>query len=303
MKQSIYKQNPQYETKSFKLRLISKEDAESLLECYSDKAAVAKMNDDFCLGSFYYTTIKQMQDTIEGWVKEYEKESFMRLSIISKANNAAIGSVEIFGGEFGILRIDIATAYDTEQYIEEILKLAIFSFVPDFEINSLKIKVANTPERIEILKKCGFVPAETFKPELGYYERIRHHYFDSSKGLAYCGLACCVCSENATCVGCRNEGCENKDWCKSFQCGHEKGHKGCWECDVSACDNPMLNHLRIRTFSQFIKDHGEEKLINCLQINEQKGIIYHYDKQLVGDYDLFSSAEEINDLLLSSFRK
>ena len=59
MKQSIYKQYPQYETKSFKLRLISKEDAESLLECYSDKAAVAKMNDDFCLGSFYYTTIKQ----------------------------------------------------------------------------------------------------------------------------------------------------------------------------------------------------------------------------------------------------
>lgn len=28
------------------------------------------------------------------------------------------------------------------------------------------------------------------------------------KGFAYCGLACCVCSEN--CVGCRDEGCKDK---------------------------------------------------------------------------------------------
>lgn len=26
--------------------------------------------------------------------------------------------------------------------------------------------------------------------------------------IAYCGLACCVCSENKDCIGCQDRGCE-----------------------------------------------------------------------------------------------
>jgi NifB/MoaA-like Fe-S oxidoreductase len=29
-----------------------------------------------------------------------------------------------------------------------------------------------------------------------------------NKQIAYCGLACCMCSENESCVGCRNDGCK-----------------------------------------------------------------------------------------------
>ena len=27
--------------------------------------------------------------------------------------------------------------------------------------------------------------------------------------IAYCGLACCVCSENKDCIGCQDGGCES----------------------------------------------------------------------------------------------
>lgn len=84
---------------------------------------------------------------------------------------------------------------------------------------------------------------------------------DKEKGVAYCRLACCICSENATCAGCRNDGCndgcKDKDWCKSFRCCKEKNLKGCWECSGFPCDNPMLRKLRVRTFAKFIGEYGE----------------------------------------------
>lgn len=296
--ESIYKNCPQYKSKSFMLRLVNIDDAEALLKCYSDKTAVEKINDDNCLSSFYFTELTQMQDCINFWLDEYSQEFYVRFSIILKQLNTPIGTVEISGGEFGILRIDIATEYETEEYLEGILKIAIFDFVPDFGIENIEIKASNTPERIDLLKKYGFTASKTFRPGLGYYERKIHNYFNKSKGLAYCGLACCVCSENINCAGCRNDGCNGKEWCKPFMCCKEKGIEGCWKCSDFPCDNPMLNKLRIRTFNNFIKEYGEEALINCLQKNEEKGIIYHYDSQLIGDYDLFSTEEEIKELIL-----
>lgn len=171
MNNDIYKECPTYKTESFILRLVKKEDAEALLKCYSDKTAVEKMNADNCISGFYFASLKEMQDCINFWLEEYSREMYVRFSIITKHTNTPIGTVEIFGGESGVLRIDISTEYETEKYIEEILTLAIFSFVPDFGIESLKIKASNTPERINLLKKHGFLPSETFKPELGYYER------------------------------------------------------------------------------------------------------------------------------------
>lgn len=121
---------------------------------------------------------------------------------------------------------------------------------------------------------------------------------DRTKGVAYCGLACCVCSENADCAGCRNEGCKGKDWCKSFSCCKEKGLNGCWECEQFPCNNPMLNKLRVRTFAKFIAEYGEVKLMDLLERNEAMGIVYHYEGQLVGDYDVPETEEGIRDLIL-----
>ena len=42
------------------------------------------------------------------------------------------------------------------------------------------------------------------------------------KAIAFCGLACCVCSENKGCVGCQDGGCESHGWCKNYNCCKEK---------------------------------------------------------------------------------
>ena len=34
-------------------------------------------------------------------------------------------------------------------------------------------------------------------------------------GIARCGLACCICSENQNCAGCNADTCPDKDWCEN----------------------------------------------------------------------------------------
>lgn len=115
---------------------------------------------------------------------------------------------------------------------------------------------------------------------------------NESRGFAYCGLACCVCSED-NCPGCRMEGCTGKDWCKNYSCSREKGLNGCWECGEFPCSGTMFDKLRIRTFANYIKAHGEETLMERLRINEENGVVYHYEGQLVGDYDTADTEEGI----------
>jgi hypothetical protein len=60
----------------------------------------------------------------------------------------------------------------------------------------------------------------------------------------------------------------------------------------------MFEKLRVRTFARFIAAYGEEALMECLERNEQNGIVYHYSGQLIGDYDRPGSEEEIRRLIL-----
>ncbi|MFY9303320.1 MAG: DUF3795 domain-containing protein [Atribacterales bacterium] len=119
------------------------------------------------------------------------------------------------------------------------------------------------------------------------------------KGIAYCGLVCAICSKNGNCTGCRNEGCEDKGWCKNFQCCKDKEIDGCWECSEFPCSGTMLDNLRIRTFVKFIKENGIEALLNCLERNEKKGIVYHYPGELIGDYDIPQTEDGILNIILS----
>ena len=167
----ISPEGPVYETLSFILRLVKMDDARSLLTCYADKRAVLKMNADHCTSDFYFTTIQEMESCIASGLKEYHEHKYMRLAVLPKGQKGAVGTVEIFSGESGILRIDIATKYDKERYIEELIRVAVHDFIRDFQIGNLKIKVSNTPERIPLLKKYGFVPSPSFYPEGGYYEK------------------------------------------------------------------------------------------------------------------------------------
>lgn len=131
------------------------------------------MNADNCTSNFYYQTIEQMQECIAFWLAEYKKRCYVRFAIIEKNTQKAIGTTEIFGGKYGVLRIDISTAFEQSQYIEEILCLAIYQFTTDFRIQTLEIKAVNTPDRIPIIEKYSFAPSNSFRPGFGYYERAK----------------------------------------------------------------------------------------------------------------------------------
>lgn len=123
------------------------------------------------------------------------------------------------------------------------------------------------------------------------------------KGVAYCGLACCVCGQNATCAGCRNAGCTDRDWCKAFRCGRDRGIPGCWACEDFPCVDKRPDSPRIRAFTRFIFAHGEEALMDCLEQNERRGVVYHAAGSLEGDYDAFNTQEEILALISDGKRR
>jgi hypothetical protein len=55
----------------------------------------------------------------------------------------------------------------------------------------------------------------------------------------------------------------------------------------------MLDNKRIRAFSMFVKNYGEQKLLECLEANEKAGVSYHIRGGLTGDYDTFETEAEI----------
>ena len=167
---NVFEKCPVYETKSFIFRLVELADAEALLSCYSDKENTKRFNADYCTSDFYYATVEEMIQCIQFWLDEYRKKYYVRFALISKLENHAIGTVEIFGGDFGVLRIDLAQKYDTEENFVEIVHLAIDAFSDDFGIGSIKIKTSNISDRIECLEKLGFILSKSFRNDLGYHE-------------------------------------------------------------------------------------------------------------------------------------
>ena len=123
------------------------------------------------------------------------------------------------------------------------------------------------------------------------------------KAIAYCGLACCVCSENDKCIGCQNGGCDIHGWCKNYNCCREKGLNGCWECVDFPCSGGMLDKPRIRAFAEFARRYGVDELEECLLRNKEKGVEYHYEGQLDGDYDKCQNEEEIIEMIKNGERQ
>lgn len=288
-----YKNCPTYETEHLHLRLVAVRDAEDLLKCYSDRAAVARMNCDGCTNDFYYTSVTAMRSAIAFWLREYNQERYVRFAVVDKSINHAVGTVEIFGGTYGVLRIDLCSAYETEEYLCELFSCAVQNFYYDFAIENMCIKILPTAEvRNKIIKQYGFVPTENFRPGLSYYARKK------IEPIAYCGLACCVCTHDATCVGCQAGGCEAHGWCKNYNCCKEKNLNGCWECPDFPCKGTMLDKMRIKAFAAFAKQYGADELAACVLRNKQHGIVYHYQGELIGDYDKCKTEEEIFKMLL-----
>lgn len=110
-------------------------------------------------------------------------------------------------------------------------------------------------------------------------------------GIARCGLACCLCSENKKCNGCNSGECPDNDWCENKKCSQEKGIAHCYECKED-CKKGLLSKIKPYTFSIFAKRYGEEHLLDCLEKNEQKGVVYHREG-INGDYDYFDDIDQL----------
>ncbi len=110
-------------------------------------------------------------------------------------------------------------------------------------------------------------------------------------GIARCGLACCLCSENATCKGCDSGDCPGSQWCENRKCSIEAGISHCYLCDKD-CRKDILSKIKPYGFTVFAKQYGIEALLKCLEENEKNGVVYHREG-IIGDYDDFDDLEEL----------
>ncbi len=119
-------------------------------------------------------------------------------------------------------------------------------------------------------------------------------------GIARCGLACCLCSENNKCGGCGSGECPDKEWCENRRCSMEKHIEHCYECG-KVCRKGLLSKVKPYGFTLFIIRYGEEVLLNCLARNEKSGVVYHRSG-VTGDYDDFDDPEELIAFILTGTR-
>jgi hypothetical protein len=110
-------------------------------------------------------------------------------------------------------------------------------------------------------------------------------------GIARCGLACCLCSENEQCPGCNSDGCSDKDWCENRRCSAQEGLAGCYACPED-CRKGLLKKIKPYGFKLFVRRCGMEELLDCLERNEKNGVVYHREG-ITGDYDDFDDVESL----------
>lgn len=109
--------------------------------------------------------------------------------------------------------------------------------------------------------------------------------------IARCGLACCLCSENDRCGGCNSVSCPDADRCENRSCSQQKQIGHCFEC-TEDCRKGLLAKIKPYGLTLFARRHGLQALLDCLERNEQNGVVYHRDG-LLGDYDDFTDAEAL----------
>lgn len=160
---SPYRQCPVYETEHFCLRLIEAEDAAPLLACYSDPKAQAFFNSDNCQGDFKMTKLEDIQNCVNAWIDAYNGQHFVRFAIVDKASGQAVGTIEMFGRvgayqtERGVLRLDIASAYETEPLLHELFAVCDREFFALFDLDEMVTKaIPEATVRIAALKSLGF---------------------------------------------------------------------------------------------------------------------------------------------------
>ena len=128
-------------------------------------------------------------------------------------------------------------------------------------------------------------------------------------GIARCGLACCLCSENVKCKGCKQDGfldlswCENADFCENRKCCIAKDVPACWMCDDIDCRKGLFaTKIKALGFTEYARRYGIEDLLDRLEANEKAGIVYHREG-IMGDYDEFDDVEALIEFIKTGKRQ
>ena len=274
-------------TAKYRLRELRMEDAEDLLRCYGDAEAVRRMNADNCGGSFLMPDAESVRGAIRAWSGD---PYIVRLSIVDAETDRAVGTVEYCMKDGGalVLRLDLCSEREREADILAIAGLACeaaFQRYPQTQRIVTKVHPEDCVRRAALVK-YGFT-GEIEMMGFPHYVEVKPF-----RGVAYCGLVCAYCSEREGCPGCKRAGCKDRNGCKPYRCGLEKGHGTCADCEQFPCDAPILRSLRMRVFAAYAREHGEAALLEHLARKAAQGVRYHRDG-LTGDYDGFDSEEEL----------
>ena len=159
---------PIYESKHFLLRLVSMDDAEALLPCYSQPTDSVITNSFNCTYGYGSQTIEEMRDFIRRWLEAYRDRGFVRWSVVDKSINIAVGTIELFNRQAadyfnncGILRLDLSGEYEYTTMIGEILSLLLANAFVLFDCTMIATKTALTAkERMAALGELGFHPID-----------------------------------------------------------------------------------------------------------------------------------------------
>ena len=168
----IYEICPQLESANFLLRQVCLEDCADLLKVYSDPAACSIFNSDNCTGDFRITKPEDMENCIRFWLDEYAMRYYIRWSIIDKATNAAVGTIELFNrtsqdfyNNVGLLRLDLRSDYETSEAISKIISMLIPCSFDLFSCTRIATKIPSCAQvRAQTLTEFGFRSS----PELLY---------------------------------------------------------------------------------------------------------------------------------------
>lgn len=161
----VYKSCPSFENERFLLRFVELSDCDDLLKVYSDMKAVPFFNSDNCGGDdFYYTTRERMTEAIKYWLWEYGRKGFVRLTIVDKSSDKAIGTIELFRRkaddyftDCGLLRLDLRSDYEKADIIENILSLITQPTFTLFNCDKIATKaIEAAEERRKALTNCRF---------------------------------------------------------------------------------------------------------------------------------------------------
>lgn len=180
-----YDRCPVLESERFRLRLVKRKDAADLLECYKNPTLGVQGSAANCYvgpGGYSSQTKREMRAFIRSWLGAYRKRQFVRWAVLDQRHGRAIGTVEMFahagflpGGTGGVLRIDLAAPYETEDCLSELLRLAAERFYDLFGADIIVTKgLPADTVRLRAIAAAGFSPYDWPDPDrTDYYGRMR----------------------------------------------------------------------------------------------------------------------------------